>query len=193
MNWKTWAQLMPAIKDKGSAAAFSPPLLLASLLLGGSGGAEVEGLLLSGTGVSVEGGVSWDVAGGRLASALGGLEPNVGGMGSDLEDIIIGLVLVKLMPDGSLENPAPVFMKPPELERFTPGGSLKLELSFFGAGFGSLSLFIFFGGSSILPSLSFASSCDFASCSAFVSSSALSFDSFSSTGFSGLGWLGFAL
>ena len=193
MNWKTWAQLMPAINVKGSAAAFSPPLL-ASLLLGGGGGGEVGGLLLfSGTGVSEEGGVSWDVGGGRLGSAVVALEPNVGGMGSDLEDIIIGLVLVKLMPDGSLENPAPVFMKPPELERFTPGGSLKLELSFFGAGFGSLSLFIFVGGSSILPSFSFASFSDFASGSVFVKSSALTFFSFSSTGFSGLGWLGFAL
>ena len=137
---------MPAIKVKGSAPDFSP-MLPASLLLGGGG--EVGRLLLL-SGISVEGGVSWDVGGGRLVSAAGRLAPNVGGgMGPDLVlGSVVGLVLVKLMPDGSLENPAPVFLKPPA--RFTPGGSLKLEFSFFGAGFGSLSLFIFFGGSSVL-------------------------------------------
>merc|ERR1719222_1620708 len=161
---------MPAIKVKGSAAAaavgFSPLVLPASLLVGG-GGEEV----------SVEEGVSWEVGGGGiLLSAAGGLGPNVGGMGSDLA---VGLVLVKLMPDGSLENPDPVFLKPPELERFTPGGSLKLE--FLGAAFGSLSLFACLGGSSRLPLLGSFSFSDFAS--GFVSASAFSF--FSSAGFSG--------
>ena len=59
VNWKTWAQLIPAIKAKGSGAGFSPPVLLpVSILLGGG-----EGLLLSlsGRGVSVEGGASWEV------------------------------------------------------------------------------------------------------------------------------------
>ena len=116
---------MPAIKAKGSGAGFSPVVLVpASLVLGGGG--EVGGLLLEG--------VSWEAGGGTLVSGAGGLELDVGGMGSDLEPgSTVGLVLVKLMPEGSLENPVPVFLKPPELERFTPGGNLKLE--FFGAAF----------------------------------------------------------
>ena len=164
VSFKIWDQSMPAIKLKGSTA-FSP-MLLAVLLVGGGADASEVGGALSGT---EEEGVSWDGGGG-----VGELEPGVG-----LEE-------VKLMPDGSLEKVAPVFLNPPELERFTPGGSLKLEFSFFW----SLALvFIFFGGSSVLPLLSpvsgFFSVSGFVSASEVFASSAFSF--FSSAGFSGFG------
>ena len=172
VSFKIWDQSMPAIKLKGSTA-FSP-MLLAALLVGGGADASEVGGALSGT---EEEGVSWDGGGG-----VGELEPGVGGM---LDDVV-GLEEVKLMPDGSLEKVAPVFLNPPELERFTPGGSLKLEFSFFW----SLALvFIFFGGSSVLPLLSpvsgFFSVSGFVSASEVFASSAFSF--FSSAGFSGFG------
>ena len=63
--------------------------------------------------------------------------------------MVLGLLdmagLVKLMPEGSLEKVEPVLLKPPELDKFTPGSNLKLELSF-GAGLGSG-----FGGSAVFP------------------------------------------
>ena len=120
--------------------------------------------MLSGT---EEEGVSWDGGGG-----VGELEPGVGGM---LDDVV-GLEEVKLMPDGSLEKVAPVFLNPPELERFTPGGSLKLEFSFF------WSLALVFGGSLLSPVSGFFS------VSGFVSASEVfAFSFFSSAGFSGFG------
>ena len=158
VSFKIWDQSIPAIKLKGSTA-FSP-MLLAALLLGGGADASEVGGALSGT---EEEGVSWDGGGG-----VGELEPGVG-----LEE-------VKLMPDGSLEKVAPVFLNPPELERFTPGGSLKLEFSFFW----SLALvFIFFGGSLLSPVSGFFSVSGFVSASEVFASSAF----FSSVGFSGFG------
>ena len=100
-----------------------------------------------------------------------------GGMVLDLLDMA---GLVKLMPEGSLEKVEPVLVKPPELDKFTPGGNLKLELSF-GAGLGSG-----FGGSAVFPL--FSSSPGFFSLSGFFSDFVSSVFSFSSAGFSGLGF-----
>ena len=86
--------------------------------------------------------------------------------------------LVKLMPEGSLEKVEPVLVKP-ELDKFTPGGNLKLELSF-GDDLGSG-----FGGSAVFPL--FSSSPGFFSLSGFFSDLLSSVVFFSSAGFSGLG------
>ena len=115
--------------------------------------------------------VVWDGGGGELFSVEG-----VGG-GSVL-DLLDMAGLVKLMPEGSLEKVEPVLVKP-ELDKFTPGGNLKLELSF-GAGLGSG-----FGGSAVFPL--FSSSPGFFSLSGFFSDLLSSVVFFSSAGFSGLG------
>ena len=119
--------------------------------------------------------VVWDGGGGELFSVEG-----VGG-GSVL-DLLDMAGLVKLMPEGSLEKVEPVLVKP-ELDKFTPGGNLKLELSF-GAGLGSG-----FGGFwfwlAVLPL--FSSSPGFFSLSGFFSDLLSSVVFFSSAGFSGLG------
>ena len=116
--------------------------------------------------------VVWDGGGGELFSVEG-----VGG-GSVL-DLLDMAGLVKLMPEGSLEKVEPVLVNPPELDKFTPGGNLKLELSF-GADLGSG-----FGGSVVFPL--FRSAPGIFSLSGFFSYFVSSVFSFSSAGFSGLG------
>ena len=123
--------------------------------------------------VLLESEVVWDGSGEGMFS----VEVVGGGMVLDLLDIAGGLV--KLMPEGSLEKVEPVLVNPPELDKFTPGGNLKLELSF-GADLGSG-----FGGSVVFPL--FRSAPGIFSLSGFFSYFVSSVFSFSSAGFSGLG------